>query len=583
MEKVSGGELVALMLKNEGVDTIFGIVDGSYLGLNFALRKHGIRIVTPRHEACAVHMAGAYARLTGRLGVCMASSGPGVANCLPGVVVEHAEGNRVLLITSSRRMGVNNPERIGAYQVFDQVGVIRATAKWSASIPSRERLPEFMKRAFRTSFQGRPGVVHVDLPEDIGNSKGPLVDLPAPGSYRRVEAIAPSAQAVEQAAELLVNAERPLIHAGSGVLHALACETLAQVAELLQAPVSASWGGRAAIPDNSLLSIPVPCIELLDRARNEADVVLVLGSRMGETDWWGKAPNWAQPAAQKMIQVDADEAILGCTRPAALTVLADVQVFLAALAGAIAARKGRIDLAKRKAYLAGIAESRKQHTEKMSKHLAEPGGRFITAQVPHVCDQVFNNDAIYVVDGGNTAVWTTFFHEVKTANTVLTTPKFGMLGAGVPQALGAAAALPGREICCIIGDGAMGFNIQEIETAVRNYMPIVFVVCCDKQWGMVKMTQSFASRPWKTLLFKSLRPEETVNTDLGPIAFDDVARAMGAHGERVTKVAELEPALRRALASGKCAVVQADVDAVKHMWAPNLMTFKKLHLEPKGR
>ena len=214
---------------------------------------------------------------------------------------------------------------------------------------------------------------------------------------------------------------------------------------------------------------------------------------------------------------------------------------------------------------------------------AEPGGRFITAQVPHVCDGVFNDDAIFVVDGGNTAVWTTFFHEVKSPNTVLTTPKFGMLGAGVPQALGAAAALPGRQICCIIGDGAMGFNIQEIETAVRNNMPIVFIVCCDKQWGMVKMTQSFASRPWKTLLFKSLRPEETVNTDFGPITFDEVARAMGAHGERVTKATELEPALRRALASGRCAVVQAEVDPVRHMWAPNLLTFKKLHLEPKGR
>ena len=115
------------------------------------------------------------------------------------------------------------------------------------------------------------------------------------------------------------------------------------------------------------------------------------------------------------------------------------------------------------------------------------------------------------------------------------------------------------------------------------YGLIVFIVCCDKQWGMVKMTQSFASRPWKTLLFKSLRPDETVNTDLGPIEFDQVARAMGAHGERVQKVSELEPAIRRSLESGRCAVIQADVDAVRHMWAPNLLTFKKLHQEPAGR
>ena len=150
------------------------------------------------------------------------------------------------------------------------------------------------------------------------------------------------------------------------------------------------------------------------------------------------------------------------------------------------------------------------------------------------------------------------------------------------QALGAAAARPDKQVCCIIGDGAMGFNPQEVETAVRNGLNVIFLVCCDKQWGMVKMTMSFAFKPLKTLIKKSLDPEETINTELNEIRFDLLAKAMGAHGERVADPARLRPALQRCLASGKCSVIHVDVDPTKHMWAPGLMHFKAMHQEPKG-
>ena len=581
--KISGGELIALALKNEGVDTVFGIIDGSYLGLNFGLRKHGIRLVTPRHEACAVHMAGAYARLTGRLGVCLASSGPGVANALPGVVVENAEGNRVLLITSSRRTGVGNPERVGVYQYFDQVGVIRPTAKSSFSVPAFGRIPEFMKRAFRASFLGRLGVVHVDIPENIINGKDAPIALQPPGTYRRIEPLSPSASQVEQAAELLVNAEQPLIHAGSGVIHALAFDELRAVAELLQSPVSTSWGARAVLSETSDLTIPMPYVELLDRVRNDADVLLVVGSRLGETDWWGKAPNWGQLPQQCTIQVDADEQILGLNKPVHLAILSDAKEFLKALHAALLARKDRIPAEKRRAALLRYKVARDEQRRKLDQRLNDRSAPLVTAHVPHVCREVFDDDAILVVDGGNTTIWGSFFHEVRSPNTVLMTAKFGMLGAGVPQALGAAAALPGRQVYCIIGDGAMGFNIQELETAVRNRLRVVFLVCCDKQWGMVKMTQQFVLGPWRTLAFKSLPPGETMNTELGEIRFDKVAEAVGAHGERISAPDQLKAAIERSIASGKPAVIHVDVDPIKHLWAPNLMTFKKLHQEPKGR
>ena len=201
MAEHTGGELIARMLQAEGVSKVFGIIDGTYFGFYSALHRLGIEIVTPRHETSAAHMAGAYARLSGRLGVCMASNGPGVANVLPGLVVEQAEGNRVLCVSSARRTGLSYPERPGAYQSFDQCGVVSAFAKWSRAAPSYERIPELMRAALRACWEGRPGVVHLDVPENIMNGafKGEPA-LWAPSEYRRASAPQPAPEDDERAA-----------------------------------------------------------------------------------------------------------------------------------------------------------------------------------------------------------------------------------------------------------------------------------------------------------------------------------------------------------------------------------------------
>ncbi len=163
-------------------------------------------------------MAGTYARLTGRVGVAIASNGPGVANALPGVAVENGEGNRVLLITSSRREGIGYPDRGGTFQYFDQVAVTKPMTKWSGAVPNRDRIGEFMRRAFRNAWSGRPGVVHVDIPESVMNGKDKLngSEIRPPESYRRTSPIEPEPVTVQQAARLLAGAKTPLIHAGHG-------------------------------------------------------------------------------------------------------------------------------------------------------------------------------------------------------------------------------------------------------------------------------------------------------------------------------------------------------------------------------
>jgi acetolactate synthase-1/2/3 large subunit len=586
---LTGGQLIAKMLAAEGVEDMFGIIDGTYFGLYRALGDNGIELHSPRHEAAAMHMAGAYARLTGRLGVAMASNGPGVANVLPGVAVEEGEGNRILLITSSRRVPIAYPDRGGTYQYFDQVGVTSPMTKFSVHVPSADRIPELMRRALRVSFTGRPGVVHIDIPENIINQPTEMDEaaIRAPETYRRTTPIQADPVLVAKAAKMLVDAQQPVIHAGSGVYHAGAEPELARLAQLLAAPVTTSWAARGALPENLLEAIPMTALAVNDEVRSSADVALIVGSRLGETDWWGKAPNWAKPGAQATIQIDNDEARLGVNKPVAVALLADAKEALRALADAVEELGAPPNKSVRVKALEGWRAQWDAERAKLDKPLASHGAPVHPAHVPAIAQSVMPEDTVWVFDGGNTAVWSNFYHDANIPRTVLSTFKFGMLGAGMGQALGAAVAAPDQRVCVLIGDGAFGMHSGEVETAVRLNLPIVYVVFVDGQWGMVKMSQQIAAHPVATvarkmLTNKSLPDDQVVYADFAPCRYDRMAEAFGAHGEYVTDSTQLRGALERARDCGGPAVVQVEVNNVEHLWAPALQSFKKMHQEPKG-
>lgn len=583
---MTGGELIARMLAAEGVEDMFGIIDGTYFGLYRALAYSGITLHSPRHEAAAAHMAGAYARVTGRLGVCMASNGPGVANILPGVAVEQGEGNRVLLVTSARRVGIGHPDRGGTYQYFDQTAVTAPMTKWSGYVPSADRIPEMLRKAFRVSFAGRPGVVHLDVPEDVINQPNGLgADaVRPPHSYRRTTPLVADRVQVEKAARLLVEASQPAIHAGSGVFHAGAEAELSRLAALLAAPVTTSWAARGVLAETRPEAIPMTALEVNDEVRNAADVLLVVGSRLGETDWWGKAPNWSR--TQRTIQVDVDDEWLGVNKPVEIAVLADAREALRALADEVE-RLGSGNLEPRWAALRGWREAIARQRATLDKPLSRRSSPVHPAHVPVAAQRVMPDDTVWVFDGGNTVVWANFHHEVRVPRSVLSTYKFGMLGAGMGQALGAAVAAPDRRVCVLIGDGAFGMHPTEVETAARLRLPIVFVVLVDGQWGMVKMSQQIAARPLATIAHKmltnsTLPEDQIVYADFARCRYDQLAESLGVHGEYVASSEELDAALTRARDCGGPAVVHVDVHDVEHLWAPGLAAFKKMHQEPKG-
>mgnify|MGYP001823108826 CR=1 FL=1 len=581
-----GGEVLAAMLAAEGVTHVFGIVDGTYLGLYTAFAKHGISLISPRHETSAAHMAGAYARSTGRLGVCMASNGPGAANILPGIAVESGEGNRVLLITSCRRTGIAYPERGGTFQYFDQVGVTAPMTRWSGTVSSPERLREQARQAFRAAWTGRPGVVHLDVPENICNGAFEFPEEPwsGPAAYRPTSPMTVDPGQVAAAAQLLRESKLPVLHAGSGIVHAGAAAELAAVAAALAAPVTASWGARGVLDEGSPLAIPNSTLKTARAARERSDLFLVLGSRLGETDWWGRGHHWggSQPEITKRcVQVDIEPGIIGRHRPVDLAITGDVRVFLRALLQALESQPVPAPvLQARQETVAELAEQKAAERAELDAALAIDSSPMHPAQVPNAAREVFGDDGMLVIDGGNTAVWCAHYYRNARPDAIHSTFKFGMLGAGVGQALGLKVAHPDRPVVCITGDGAMAMHLQEIETAVREKLPVVYVVLCDRQWGMVKLTQQFGIGELRAAM--GIEAEGTINTDFEEVRFHEVAMAMGAHGERVSAPGELRAVLQRALDSGKPAVVHVDVDPAAHLFAPNLLEFKEMHGEPVG-
>jgi len=560
-ETIKGGGIVSRILAAEGVDTIFGIIDGSYFGLYSTFKPNGIRQITPRHESDAVHMAGAYARMTGRLGVCIASNGPGVANVLAGVALENAEGNRILLITSTRREGISYPDRGGTFQYFPQVEATGPITKWSCNVTTHARIAEILQTALRKSKKGRPGVVHIDIPENIMSTDYDLNPawFRAPSTYQTFDPRPVVPGQVEEAARMLAGAKLPMIHAGSGVIHSQAFGELQELADLLCAPVTTSWGARSAVDERSEQAVPMIYNDVVTQVRNDADVALVLGSRLGETDGWGAPPKWAPPASQKLIQVDPNPEILGANRVTDLAIQGDVKTFLMALIENLKKTNTVNNPDERSKKMTAYRTACGRMRKKWDKQLEDKNAPINPALIPHICQEIFDDDAILVIDGGRTAAWCHCFHEVRVPNTLLEAPEMGYVGSGAARAIGAKAAFPDRQVYAVMGDGAMCLGQREIETSIRLNLPVIFLVLCDNTSNSVKPDP-----------FSFLNPEAETPNDEKPdqyqwnTRFDLIARAMGAMGERVSDPAGLKSAVKRAIGSGKCAVIHVDVDPVKH-------------------
>jgi acetolactate synthase-1/2/3 large subunit len=532
MSEITGGKLLAQALQAEGIEILFGLPSPEIDALLVELEDHGIRLFPIRHEAAAVHMAEGYYKTTGKVAAVLGNPGPGAANLIPGVVTAMHEGVPVLALTSQHRLGIAYPSPPSTFQGQDQVPMFTPVTKFSAPVLMWERIPEVVRLAFRHMWDGRPGPVHIDLPAPIIYESGDPAKAPiiAPERSRAGAPLAAEEQ-LAKAAAILAGAKRPIVVAGTGVDRAFANEQLIEVVELLDCPVVNTQAGRAVVPHehpNFIMGFG----EAGDLVRKEADVILAVGTRLGNLDTpYDKY--WGDGQAQKLIQIDVDPLNIGVSRPLTLGIVADAAQALSGLAGELR----KVGAGPRE----GAAEDRARYRtayEEMRMVQAKPvlewaGPGIHPAHALGVIGAVFGPDAVYTADGGNTNLWSYAILPSTRPRSYHSILELGMLGTGIPQAIGAKLAAPERDVICVTGDGAAGFNIMELQSAAREGINITTVVFAEGSWTM--------EEPNELALYR-----RTFGTAQGEIFWDKVAEGLGCQAAFVSTLDEVEPAIRAA-------------------------------------
>ena len=483
----TGGELLAHLLAIEGVETTNGMLDASFGDLAVELDSRGIDRIAPTTEAAAVHMAAAWARTTNQLGVAFVAAGAGLAHALPALADVQASGDRVLVVSTSRREGVTGLHRPGLVASLDNAEVTRPLVKWSARVPSVARLADVFRAAMRACWFGAPGVVHLDVPTSV--LAAPATVPPTPplsGSDAALMWRTPGLRSlVDEAAGLVVRSRRPIVHVGRGVVHSGAEAQVRDLVAALDAGVTTTWGARGVVPEDDLHVVPPTHPGVVDDLRNDADVVLVLGADLGESDWWGQPPHWGAIGEQTVIQVDIDGDVLGRNRPVEVGILGDVASVLDVMLESVA-DLGRRDTVPRRHWLVDHRAAVRRGRDNLNEPLRTSVQTPIHPAVAVVSTRVaMPHDTIWVFDGGHTRRWGQFHIPALQPRVLLGDGRLELTGAGLAQAMGAKRAAPDRAVCAIMGDGAFARQLGEVPTSLEHDLPLVVVVLVDGYAGPV--------------------------------------------------------------------------------------------------
>lgn len=525
-----GNDMLARTLSKFGVRDFFFIMGGPMVDAQRLMVEQGIRAIDTRHEQAAAMMAHAYSRVTGDVGVCMGCSGPGTLNLLTGIASAWADGCPVVAVGGS---SPSFQSGMGTFQEVDQVACFAPVTKWSYRVPEASRISDVLEEAFRRARGGRPGPVYLDFPADVlyqevSDKQAQIADRM--GQPRR--ALADPAD-VASAARLLAAAERPLVVAGSGVLWSEAWSELRELVDLAGIPFFTTPQGRGMIPEDHPLSF----LFARSAAFRDADVVLVVGTRVNHMINFAKAPRFHKDA--QFVQLDVDAVEIGQNRAVAVGLVGDAKLALAQLIDEI---KPLCAARPRSAWV--------EHLERVNAEKgAEHERRCDTDQTPihplrlakEVRD-VLDPDDILVVDGHEILNFCRQTIPSYLPRHRLNSGPFGTMGVGLPFAVGAKAAAPDKQVVVVHGDGSFGMNGMELDTAVRMDLPVVCVIGNNAGWT-------------------SAQPErKRPGVHLGHTRYEEMFAPLGVHTEFVEKPKQIRPALERALASGRTAVVNVLTD-----------------------
>lgn len=534
------------MLRREGVEYVFGLPGTTIMQLIDALgRQDRIRYLSVRHEQVAAFMADGWARATGQPGVCLASRGPGAANLTIGVHNAHAESVPLLALLGQVAGELSHRD---AFEEMDLVRFFEPVTKWSVEVHQADRIPELLQRALRTATSGRPGPVMVSLPLDVQLEAASATVAPRPRF--RPAAPAPAVAEVEAAVASLGAAQRPVVVVGGGALHPQRGydDNLLALAERLQLPVVTTWLRKNAFPNDSPLSfgsLGYGALPITDELVASADVLLALGCKFSEfaTKRW----TLLNPET-KLLQVDIDPAMLGRYYVPEVGICADVAATTAAMLAATATLPSRASelAAQRRERLAALHATYQQQTELPAT--PPNGSRVSSSALIEALRVVMGRPAtVLVQDAPSFGTWVHRYLDFGRPNSFYAAAG-GAMGWGFPAAMGMQLARPGDRILAVSGDGSFWMVAQDLETAVREHLPIVNVITNNFAYGNTRDRQ------------RTTRGGRYLGVFYDNPDFAAFAHLLGAHGERVEKDADLLPALERALASGRPAVVDVIQD-----------------------
>ncbi len=530
--KLSGAQILMKTLREEGVDTIFGYPGGAVIDIYDELVKTDIRHVLVRHEQGAVHAADGYARAAGKVGVCLVTSGPGATNTVTGIASAYMDSIPLVVITGQVPRGLIGND---AFQEVDIVGITRPCTKHNYLVESTDSLARVIKEAFYIARSGRPGPVLIDIPKDVANT---TVDYKEPGDVKMRSynpTINPNKRQLQKVVKLVEKARRPVIFAGGGIILSKSSEELTRFARQAQIPVTTSLMGLGAFPGSDPFWLGMIGMHGTYRANmctSECDLLIAIGVRFDDRVT-GKTDAFAAQA--EIVHIDIDPTSIRKNIPVTVPVVGDCHAALTTLNGMLDEADLTDIAGKREQWFARIGEW------KNLSRLAYVQGETIKPQ--YVVEKLYEltgGDAIITTEVGQNQMWAAQFYHFNRPNHFITSGGLGVMGFGLPAAIGAQIAQPDRLVVDIAGDGSIQMNIQEMATAVQCRLPVKVVILNNGYLGMV--------RQWQELFYD--KRYACTCMDHAP-DFVKLAEAFGAVGLRATTVDEVETVLKKGLSNYK--------------------------------
>jgi acetolactate synthase-1/2/3 large subunit len=526
-EQLQGGRLAAQSIAAEGVDTIFTLCGGHVMPIYEGCRLEGVRVVDVRHEQAAAHAAEAWGRINRSCGVAVVTAGPGVTGVVTAVANSFSAQTPLVVIGGARPLVQAGQ---GALQELDQRAILDPITKWAAVCAEPDRIADHVATAFRHALAPPRGPVYLELPMDVLFAEG----SGTVGRSRSQARTFGDPREVMKAADLLTNAERPAVIAGSGVWWDGAWKQLRAFVENGGLPVFLNGSGRGALPPDH----PLFFQHARSRALEAADVVCVVGTPLDFRLKFGRFP-----AGTKLVHIHADPAELGRNRAPDAGIVGDCAAVLGILADAVKRSPGRDE------WFEDLAVAEQAWWDEHRPELESDAAPIHHYRLAAELDRVLDPGTIVIGDGGDVVAAVSRVLRVRRPGHWLDPGPFGCLGVGPPYALGVKAARPDAQVVVVAGDGAFGLNGFEFETLTRLGLPAVFVIGNDGAWGEIRIPQV------------GLYGEDAeVATRLAPTPYERLTDAFGGHAERVERPEALAPALERALGAGAPAIVNVMLD-----------------------